>query len=171
MPRRSQVYRWSLVLAALLVVAVSRPRDARAQTPADAPGGPTCEAVLTGEEASAVVGDSYAGPVMDEPRPGFTRCEWQGEDTNFTLTYASARSLKEDMTTADATFEMDVSAVETEDRKREMLPGIGQQAAIVSLGDDALLVEVARADGVARMVLYKVGREKSVALARAIVEP
>lgn len=172
MLRRSQGHISGVVaLVAVLVITIGRPGAARAQEPADAQAGATCDAILTREEAAAVVGESYAGPAVDEPRPGFTRCEWQGEDTNFTMTYANARSLKEDMTTADATFDMDVSAVETDDRKREMLPGIGQKAAIVSLGDDALLLEVARADGVARVVLYKVGRDKVVGLARAIAEP
>jgi hypothetical protein len=171
MVRQSQVRVCGVVLLAVLAATIGRPGDARAQEPAEASAGQTCDAVLTREEAVAIVGDSYAGPAVDEPRPGFTRCEWQGNDSNFTVTYANARSLKEDMTTADATFEMDVSAVETDERKRELLPGIGQKAAVVSLGDDAMLLEVARGDGVARVVLYKVDRDKVVSLGRALAEP
>lgn len=170
MNRQSQARTCALVLFALLMVASGGARYAHAQPPAAAAPS-TCDAVLTQEEAAAIVGDAYAGPAVDEPRPGFTRCEWQGSETNFTVTYTNADALKEEMTTADATFEMDVSAVETETRKREALPGIGQKAAIVSLGDEAMLLEVARADGVARVVLYKVEKDKVVALARAIAEP
>ena len=45
-----------------------------------------CDAVLTQEEAVAIVGDSYQGPAVDEPSPGFTRCEWQGSGSNFGFT-------------------------------------------------------------------------------------
>jgi hypothetical protein len=43
-------------------------------------------------------------------------------------------------------FEINVAAVETDQRKREELTDVGLKAALVSLGD-AFLVEVQRADG------------------------
>lgn len=135
------------------------------------PGPPTCQQVLTNDEATAIVGDGYAGPAVMEPRPGFTGCDWQGDDTNFSFTFANTRALADEEHTADWTFDMDLSAVENDTRKREMLPGIGVKAALVDLGDGALLLEVQRADGVARMITYKVDREKAIALARAIAEP
>ena len=130
-----------------------------------------CDAVLTSEEATAIVGDGYAGPAVDEPRPGFTRCEWQGSDTNFGFTFASLKALADDMRTAAEEFEFEVSAVEDDTRKREVLAGLGVRAAMVSLGDEAILVAVQRADGVARMTTYKVGSEKTLALAKAIATP
>ena len=158
--------------ARLAAVAMCVPAAIGAQTPSEA--GPalaatTCAAVLTQEEATAIVGESYAGPAVDEPRPGFTRCEWQSEDSNFGFTFANATALVDEMKTAAEMWEMEVSAVENDQQKREPLPGIGQHAALVSLGDDALLVAIARPDGVARMVLYKVDRDK--ALAWAIAAP
>jgi hypothetical protein len=163
-----------IVQMGLALAASSAPAAVFAQAPDAAPAAPTavtCATVLTQDEASAIVGDAYAGPSVDEPRPGFTRCEWQGEDTNFGFTYANATALADEMTTAAAMWEMDVSAVENDQRKRELLPGIGERAALVPVGDDALLLAVARADGVARMVLYKVDRAKALALARAIAAP
>jgi hypothetical protein len=53
-----------------------------------------CDAVLTSDEATAIVGGGYAGPAVDEPRPAFTRCEWQGSDTNFGFTYTSLQALR-----------------------------------------------------------------------------
>ncbi len=130
-----------------------------------------CDEVLTQEEAATAAGGGYDGPAVTELRPGFTRCEWQGGDSNFGFTFASLTALAADARTADEEFESDVAAVEAEARKREVLPGVGVKAAIVALGDDALLIAVQRADGVARMVTYKVDREKALALTRAIAEP
>ena len=130
-----------------------------------------CDTVLTKEEAAAVVGDSYTGPAVDEPRPGFTRCEWQGSDSNFGFTFASTKAIEDDMTTAEKAFDMDLQAVENDTRKRERLPGLAVSAATVDLGDGAALLEVQRADGVARMILYKIDREKMLGLAKAIATP
>ena len=52
-----------------------------------------------------------------------------------------------------------------------MLPGIGLKAAIVPIEGDAFLLAVARPDGVARMITYKVPRDTVIALARAIAAP
>lgn len=175
MIRWSRVHIRLMSLCALAAVITGVPAVVCAQVPAETAAAvlaeTTCATVLTQEEAAAIVGDGYAGPAVDQPRPGFTRCEWQGEDTNFGFTYANATALADEMTTADAMLEMDLSAVESDKHKREALPGIGQKAALVDLGDDALLVGVARADGVARMVLYKVARDKAIALARAMAAP
>lgn len=156
-----------LAFTLMAIVATSAP-SALAQAAASAV---RCDEVLTSEEATAVVGGGFEGPAVNELRPGFTRCEWQGGDSNFGFTFASLEALADDSNTADAEFESDVSAVENDDRKREVLPDLAVKAALVALGDDALLVAVQRADGVARMVTYKIDREKAVALARAIATP
>ena len=135
------------------------------------PAAVRCDAVLTQAEAVAIVGDSYQGPAVDEPSPGFTRCEWQGSDSNFGFTFASLKALSADGTTADKTFDIDLQAVEDETKKRELLPGIGVNAATVDLGGGAALLEVQRADGVARMIVYKIDRDKMLALAKAIATP
>jgi len=143
----------------------------RATTAAQDASVTRCDAVLTQAEAVAIVGDSYQGPAVDEPSPGFTRCEWQGSGSNFGFTFANLTALARDQTTAEKMFDIDLQAVETETRKREALPGIGINAATVDLGDDAALIEVQRTDGVARMITYKIDREKRLALAKAIVAP
>ncbi len=131
----------------------------------------SCEGVLTAEEATTIVGESFGAPAVDQPRPGFTRCEWQGPDSNFGFTFASLQALKDEESTPERSFESEVSAVENDDRKRESIDDVGVAAALVDLGDDALLIAVQRPDGVARMVLYKVSRDKALALARAIAAP
>ena len=152
--------------ATLCLVAVT----IHAQAPA-APSAVRCDEVLTAAEAKANAGDAYQGPVVDEPSPGFTRCEWQGEDGNFGFTFASLKYLADSELTADQQFEFTVQALESESQTRELVPGIGVRTAILPAGDDALLVAVQRADGVARMITYKLAREKALALARAIAEP
>lgn len=139
--------------------------------PAAAPSAVRCDAVLTAEKAAAIVGDGYAGPQVSEPRPGFTACDWQGDGSNFGFTFASLKALADDQRTADEEFEFDVLALENDTTKRELLPGVGVKAAIVPAGDDALMVAVQRADGVARMITYKIDREKVLALARALATP
>jgi hypothetical protein len=130
-----------------------------------------CDDVLTQAEAVAIVGGSYQGPAVDEPSPGFTRCEWQGSESNFGFTFASLKALEADRTTAEKTFDIDLQAVEDDKKKRELLPGIGVSAATVDLGDGAALLEVQRTDGVARMIVYKIDRDKMLALAKAIATP
>lgn len=154
---------WTL---AALVAFGSAPVTSQAQAPAV-----RCDAVLTSDEAAAVVGDGYTGPAVDEPRPGFTRCEWQGSDSNFGFTFASLQAIEADGTTANAMFDIDLQAVESDGKKRELLPGIAVNAATVDLGDGGALLEVQRADGVARMITYKLDRDKMLALARAIATP
>lgn len=138
-----------------------------------APGGDTirCENVLTPDEAVAAAGAGYTGPAVSEPRPGFTGCDWQGEDSNFGFTFANTLALRNDERKADDEFEFDVAAVEGDGKKREPLPGIGIKAALVDLGEDAFMIAVQRPDGVARMITYKVDRAKAIALARAIAAP
>lgn len=153
-----------VLLAGLAVVLSSG--AAAGQSPAT-----RCDAVLTAQEATDIVGDSYGSPAVDEPRPGFTRCEWQAPESNFGFTFANLQALKDEESTVERAFELDVSAVESDTRKREAIEGVGVRAALVDLGDDALLVAVQRPDGVARMVTYKVGRDTALALARAIAAP
>ena len=116
-------------------------------------------------------GDGYAGPAVSEPRPGFTGCDWQGSDSNFGFTFASLKALADDSRTADQEFEFDVSAVENDSKKRELIPGLGVRTAVVSLGDEAFLLAVQRPDGVARMITYKIDRDKMLAFAKAIAAP
>ena len=163
------VARWiACTLAGCAVVGVLPAAAFRLQDPVPIV---RCDTVLTKEEAAEVVGDAYAGPAVDEPRPGFTRCEWQGSDSNFGFTFASLKAIEEDGTTAEKAFDIDLQAVEDDKKKRELLPGLAVNAATVDLGDGGALLEVQRADGVARMILYKIDREKMLALARAIATP
>lgn len=154
-------------LAVLLLFTAA---NAPSQTAAE-PSAVRCDAVLTAEEAVAVVGDGYQGPAVGEFRPGFTSCDWQGEGSNFGFTFASLKALAADERSADDEFEFDVQALESETTKRELLPGIGVKAALLPAGDDAFAVIVQRTDGVARMITYKIEREKALGLARALATP
>lgn len=135
------------------------------------PAATRCDTVLTRQEAAAIVGAGFEGPAVREPRPDFTSCDWQGPDANFGFTFIGLRALKADQSTAAKAFEGDVAAVENDQRKREELADIGLKAARVSLGDDAFLVEVQRADGVARMTFYKIADDRILALACAVASP
>lgn len=130
-----------------------------------------CDALLTKEEATTVVGDTYQGPAFNEFRPGFTECVWQGNDSSISFTFATLDAMKQDSQTADEQFEHEVSAVEDPTRKRQMLTNLGPKAALVDLGDQGMLVAVQRPDGVVRIVFYKVAKDKVLALARAAAAP
>jgi len=156
--------------ALMATVVVSGMAYVSAQAPAEGDA-VRCDAVLTSAEATAVAGDGYEGPAISEPRPGFTSCDWQGNDTNFGFTFASLSALKADDRKAEEEFEFVVVAVEEGNSKREVLKGIGVRAALVVLQGDAMLIAVQRPDGVARMILYKVPRETALGLARAIAAP
>ncbi len=137
-----------------------------------APSAVRCDAVLTQDEARVVVGDGYAGPAVSEPRPGFTGCEWQGSDSNFGFTLHQPADVGRRLPAPPTQeFEFTVSAVEDDTKKRELIPGLGVRTAVVSLGDEAFLLAVQRPDGVARMITYKIDREKMLALAKAIAAP
>ncbi len=151
-----------------LLLGAAAPADAQ---PTAEPSAVRCDAVLSAEKAAAIVGAGYSGPYVSEPRPGYTNCDWQGEASNFGFTFASLKALADDQSTAEQEFEHEVSALENDTTKREWLPGIGVKAAILSGGDDALVVAVERADGVARLLTYKIDRERTLALARAIAAP
>jgi hypothetical protein len=130
-----------------------------------------CDTVLTSAEATAVAGDGYEGPAVTARRPGFTECVWQGNDTSISFSFRTLADLKADDRKPDEEFDMDVLAVESDSRKREMLKDIGTRAAIVAVEGDAFLIEVQRPDGIARMITYKVSRETTIALGRAIATP
>jgi len=106
-----------------------------------------------------------------EPSPDFTSCDWQGEDANFSFTFIGPEGMKANYQTAEQAFESDLIAVENDERKREVLADIGLKAAQVLLDSDSSLVEVQRADGVARMTFYKIDAQKVIALARAVASP
>lgn len=157
------------VMMALLIGAT-----VAAQGPAPpAPPAPAlrCDDVLSAEKAKAIMGDAFTGPAVAEPSPGFTSCDWQGPDANFGFTFANRKALAADGFSGEQRFEFDVQAMESDDRKREMLPDIGIKAATTSAGEDAFYLGVLRADGVVRMITYKVPREKMLELARALSQP
>jgi hypothetical protein len=132
---------------------------------------PSCDTVLTSAEATAVAGDGYEGPAVTARRPGFTECVWQGNDTSISFSFRTLADLKADDRKPEEEFDMDVLAVESESRKREKLEDIGTRAAIVAIEGDAFLIEVQRPDGIARMITYKVSRDTTIALGRAIATP
>lgn len=135
------------------------------------PAATRCEDLLTPLEVVAIVGEDFRGPEVMEPSPDFTSCDWQGEDANFSFTFIGPKGMKANYQTAEQAFESDLIAVENDQRKREVLADIGLKAAQVLLDSDSSLVEVQRADGVARMTFYKIDAQKVIALARAVASP
>ncbi len=153
---------------ALAVLAPMLAGVAVAQPP---PSAVRCDAVLTQDEARAVVGDGYAGPAVSEPRPGLHWLRLAGQRQQLRLHLRQPEGVGRRLPTAEQEFEFDVSAVENDSRKRELIPGLGVRTAVVSLGDEAFLLAVQRPDGVARMITYKIDRDKMLALAKAIAAP
>lgn len=140
--------------------------------PAEAPR--TCAALLTPEEIKAAAIPGLEDP--DEPavqvyQPGRTECVWQGTDVTVSYQLITTKVLEDDRESPAERFRSDVQAVESDDHKREAIPGVGLDAALVPLGDGATLVAVRLRDGVVRMILSGVSKDGAIALAKAIAVP
>lgn len=157
-----------LILVGACLAGLS-PAPAVAQSPESA--ATQCKDLLTPLEELAIVGENFRGPEFSEPSPDFTSCDWQGQGANFSFTFIGPEGMKANYQTAEEAFDMDLVAVENDQRKREMLPDIGLKAAQVMLDSDSSLIEVQRADGVVRMTFYKIDAGKVIALARAVASP
>jgi hypothetical protein len=164
----------SLTMATAAVILLSN--AASAQTSATVPA---CATLLTAEELTKAVGETMKdmGPRIRES--GESECPWMlhGGSTGFKTVAVQFYDLKviKAATTASTLptfFEEIVSAAEgaASGKKREMLPGIGQNAAFVPT-DPQVLAVVQRPDGVARIVGNNLTKAQITAVARAVATP
>lgn len=140
---------------------------------------PACTTLLTAEELTKAVGATMEDMGARIRESGESECPWmlRGGSAGFKTVAVQFYDLKmiKAATTASTLptfFEQIVSAGEgvASGKKREMLPGIGQQAAFVPT-DPQVLAVVQRADGVARIVGNNLTKAQITAVARAVATP
>ena len=164
----------SLALVAASVLAFAS-TAAQAQKPA---GKPMCATLLTADELAKAVVAGFQDMGADEREAGESSCPWMlrgGKDGFKTVNvqfYTLAAVKTSPMApTAEKFFEMLVKAAEeSNNKKRETLPGIGVAAAFVA-ADPQVAAFVQRADGVARIVGNNLTKAHITAVAKAVVTP
>ncbi len=160
----------------VLVAAVSAIAAVPAEAQTTAAKSPTCMSLFTAAELAQTVGPGFEEAEARESAPGETECAWmaRGGTKKFqtvSVQFWDLRALAAASWTLAQAFEEHVSAAEgVATGKRELLPGVGQQAAFVPTDPQGLVI-VQRADGVARVVANNVSKAQLTAVAKAIAAP
>lgn len=171
---RSSVSAWAMSTAVVILFA----SVASAQTSAAA-AVPQCTTLLTAEEITKAVGVAMENMGAQVRESGESECPWmvRGGSSGFktiSVQFYDMKVIKASTTasTLPTFFELIVSAGESAapGKKRELLPGIGQQAAFVPT-DPQVFAVVQRADGVARIVANNLTKAQITAVARAVATP
>jgi hypothetical protein len=140
---------------------------------------PACVALLTPDELTKAVGAPMEDMGARTRDSGESECPWMlrggsGGFKSVSVQFYDMNVVKAATTapTLPKFFEMIVSAGEegASGKKREMLAGIGQQAAFVPT-DPQVLAVVQRPDGVARIVGNNLTKAQITAVARAVATP
>jgi hypothetical protein len=164
-----------LTLPACAAALLSLSTALHGQAKADA--APTCATLFTADELLKAVGPDFKDMGAQTRGEGETECAWmaRGGSKGFqtvSVQFYDLRAVKaSNSSTLPALFETFVSAAEgMASGKRQLLPGIGQQAAFVPT-DPQVLVMVQRADGLARIVGNNLTKAQITAVATAIAAP
>ncbi len=162
------------LLSSLITISAQKPGAASANKSAT----PMCATLLTAEELSKAVVAGFQDMGAEEREPGASSCPWmlRGGANGFktvNVEFSNTAYIKTtpNASTADKYFEMLVTAAEeSNNKKREILPGIGQRAAFIA-ADPQVGAFVQRADGVARIVANGLTKAQITAVARAVATP
>jgi hypothetical protein len=168
--------RFWLAIPACAAALLSLTAPAHGQTTAT--GAPTCATVFTNDELVKAVGAGFEDMGAKTRDQGETECAWmaRGGSKGFQTVSVQFYDLgavkaSANANTLSAFFETIVSAAEgVATGKRQLLPGIGAQAAFVPT-DPQVLAVVQRADGIARIVGNNLTRAQITAVARAVAAP
>jgi hypothetical protein len=162
----------TMAIAAIMLL----PNAAIAQTSKQEPA---CATLLTAEELTKAVGATMKEMGARIRESGESECPWMlsGGSAGFktvAVQFYDVKMIKAGTTatTLPTFFEQIVSAAEgvASGKKREMLTGIGQNAAFVPT-DPQVLAVVQRPDGVARIVGNNLTKAQITAVARAVATP
>lgn len=164
----------ALTMATVAVVLC--PTIARAQTSAPTPA---CATLLTADELTKAVGAGMKDMGATVRESGESECPWmvRGGSKGFKTVSVQFYDMKVIKASTNAPtlptfFELIVSSGEdaAPGKKREMLKGIGQNAAFVP-ADPQVLAVVQRPDGVARIVGNNLTKAEISAVALAVATP
>ena len=131
-----------------------------------------CERLLPKPEIVAVLGDAYRLVAANDPRPGFSFCEWKRptDDYPFALrVHAEPEFVESKVKGPEGFFALEVSLSPCQHNPGEPLKGIGQQAVLCSSGP-LMNVIIRRTKDVLALSCFTCQREQMIALARAAVK-
>ena len=132
-----------------------------------------CERLLPRSKVVAVLGDAYRLVEANDPRPGFSFCEWKRptDDYPFALrVHAEPEFTGAKVKGAEGFFTLEVSFSPCKQTPGEPLKGIGEQAVLCSGGGSYFNVIIRRAKDVLALSCFTCRREQMVALAQAAVQ-
>ena len=142
--------------------------------PSTAQAPSTCATLLAADELTKAAG--VAMPMMGpmENEGNLTMCTWMvfgkpGGPKRVTVRFYDPRKGAPAVTLA-AAFEKHAAEFEDISSKREVLPKVGQNAALFT-ATPMLLTIVQRADGIARIEATNLSRAETIAVARAVAAP
>jgi hypothetical protein len=138
----------------------------------------TCRTLLSADALAKAVGGPMEDAGFNARGEGSTDCSWmaRGGKGGFRSVAVQCFDLvairNSDGSPAPAEF-FERTLADAEDAmsaKRELVPGIGEQAGVV-MADQQVLVALRRADGIARIVAHNLTKDQMIAVARAVAAP
>jgi hypothetical protein len=132
-----------------------------------------CERLLPRAELVVVLGEAYRLVEANDPRPGFSFCEWKRPTDDYTFAlrvHAEPEFAGANVKGPEGFFALEVSLSPCQQTPGQPLKGIGQQAVLCSSGRQFLDVIVRRAKDVLALSCFTCTREQIIALARAAVQ-
>jgi hypothetical protein len=132
-----------------------------------------CERMLPRAEVVAVLGAAYRLTDANDPRPGFSFCEWKrpADDYPFALrVHAEPEFAGARVKGPEGFFAFEVGLSPCSQSPGQPLQGIGVEALLCSSGDQYLNVIIRRATDVLVLSCFTCRREDMIALASAAVK-
>lgn len=131
-----------------------------------------CERLLPRAEVVAVLGEVYRLVEANDPRPGFSFCEWKRPTDDHPLAlrvHAEPEFTEAKVKGPQGFFDMEIGLSPCQHNPGEPLKGIGEQALLCSSGGSYFDLIVRRAKDVLALSCFTCNREQMIALARAAV--
>ena len=129
-----------------------------------------CERLLPRAEVVGILGDSYRLVEANDPRPGFSFCEWRRPTDDYTFSFrlhAEPEFVEAKVKGPQGFFDMEIGLSPCQQSPGEPLKGIGEQALLCSGGSSYFSVFVRRATDVLSLSCFTCRREQMIALAGA----
>lgn len=129
-----------------------------------------CERLLPRAEVVGILGDSYRLVEANDPRPGFSFCEWRRPTDDYTFSFrlhAEPEFAEAKVKGPQGFFDMEIGLSPCQHSPGEPLKGIGEQALLCSSGGSYFSVIVRRAADVLALSCFTCRREQMIALAEA----
>jgi hypothetical protein len=132
-----------------------------------------CERLLPKAEIVAVLGDAYRLTDANDPRPGFSYCEWKRPTDDYTFAlrvHAEPEFIDAKVKGPEGFFALEVSLSPCQHNPGEPLKGIGEQAVLCSSGGTYFNIIVRRVKDVLALSCFTCSRDQMIALARAALK-